>query len=128
MFCVGLLEYHDQNYMDSYKNKKITMFLPRSGPAPRASNNQPNSLLFQCNRSLISTLGKMVWEDISLPSFWSAGFPNEVVISCPNTLSLNLLVYCTVTSWGRQWHPTPVLLTGKSHGQRSLVGCHPQGC
>ena len=23
----------------------------------------------------------------------------------------------------RQWHPTPVLLPGKSHGQRSLVGC-----
>ena len=26
---------------------------------------------------------------------------------------------------GRQWHPTPVLLPGKSHGQRSLVGCSP---
>ena len=25
----------------------------------------------------------------------------------------------------RQWHPTPVLLLGKSHGQRSLVGCSP---
>ena len=25
----------------------------------------------------------------------------------------------------RQWHPTPVLLRGKSHGQRSLVGCSP---
>ena len=25
--------------------------------------------------------------------------------------------------WRRQWHPTPVLLPGKSHGQRSLVGC-----
>ena len=25
----------------------------------------------------------------------------------------------------RQWHPTPVLLPGKSHGQRSLVGCRP---
>ena len=24
-----------------------------------------------------------------------------------------------------QWHPTPVLLPGKSHGQRSLVGCRP---
>ena len=24
-----------------------------------------------------------------------------------------------------QWHPTPVLLPGKSHGQRSLVGCSP---
>ena len=28
----------------------------------------------------------------------------------------------------RQWHPTPVLLPGKSHGQRSLVGCSPWGC
>ena len=27
----------------------------------------------------------------------------------------------------RQWHPTPVLLPGKSHGQRSLVGCSPCG-
>ena len=27
-----------------------------------------------------------------------------------------------------QWHPTPVLLPGKSHGQRSLVGCSPWGC
>ena len=25
------------------------------------------------------------------------------------------------------WHPTPVLLPGKSHGQRSLVGCSPWG-
>ena len=28
----------------------------------------------------------------------------------------------------RQWHPTPVLLPGKSHGRRSLVGCWPWGC
>ena len=27
----------------------------------------------------------------------------------------------------RQWHPTPVLLPGKSHGWRSLVGCSPWG-
>ena len=25
------------------------------------------------------------------------------------------------------WHPTPVLLPGKSHGWRSLVGCSPWG-
>ena len=29
--------------------------------------------------------------------------------------------------WRRQWHPTPVLLPGKSHGQRNLVGCSPWG-
>ena len=28
----------------------------------------------------------------------------------------------------RQWHPTPVLLPGKSHGWRSLEGCSPCGC
>ena len=27
----------------------------------------------------------------------------------------------------RQWHPTPVLLPGKSHGWKSLVGCSPWG-
>ena len=29
--------------------------------------------------------------------------------------------------WRRQWQPIPVLLPGKSHGQRSLVGCSPWG-
>ena len=29
--------------------------------------------------------------------------------------------------WRRQWHPTPVLLPGKSHGRRGLVGCSPWG-
>ena len=27
----------------------------------------------------------------------------------------------------RQWHPTPVLLPGKFHGWRNLVGCSPWG-
>jgi len=26
-----------------------------------------------------------------------------------------------------QWKPTPVLLSGKSHGRKSLVGCSPCG-
>ena len=42
----------------------------------------------------------------------------------------------TLTSWfcksrvdlqRRQWQPTPVLLSGKSHGWQSLVGCSPWG-
>ena len=32
-----------------------------------------------------------------------------------------------ISFWRRQWHPTPVLLPGKSHGWRSLVGCSPWG-
>ena len=29
--------------------------------------------------------------------------------------------------WRRKWQPTPVLLPGKSHGRRSLVGYSPWG-
>ena len=32
-----------------------------------------------------------------------------------------------IVQLSRQWHPSPVLLPGKSHGQRSLVGCSPWG-
>ena len=37
------------------------------------------------------------------------------------------LNYVIAEYWRRQWHPTPVLLLGKSHGRRSLVGCSPWG-
>ena len=34
--------------------------------------------------------------------------------------------FTTSTTWRRRrWHPTPVVLPGKSHGRRSLVGCSP---
>ena len=38
-----------------------------------------------------------------------------------------VLILFKITQWRRQWHPTPVLLPGKSHGRRSLVGCSPWG-
>jgi len=37
------------------------------------------------------------------------------------------LTLTIVRSRRRWWHPTPVLLPGKSHGRRSLVGCSPWG-
>ena len=40
----------------------------------------------------------------------------------------HLIYFCLrALSQRRQWHPTPVLLPGKSHGWRSLVGCSPWG-
>ena len=30
--------------------------------------------------------------------------------------------------WRREWQPTPVVLPGESHGQRSLESYSPQGC
>ena len=51
--------------------------------------------------------------------------PNYTGINCQWILlnsNLNFLLF-----WRRQWHPTPVLLPGKSHGRRSLEGCSPWG-
>ena len=60
------------------------------------------------------------------------------------TINLHFLIYTYINmkeykidlcSWfsndylyvTRRWHPTPVLLPGKSHGWKSLVGCSPWG-
>ena len=50
-----------------------------------------------------------------------------------NDVSRSWLKFCFLIWWNigglerenrrRQWHPTPVLLPGKSHRRRSLVGC-----
>ena len=41
--------------------------------------------------------------------------------------STGIFAIVSFICWRMQWHPTPVLLPGKSHGWRSLVGCSPWG-
>ena len=41
--------------------------------------------------------------------------------------SLVTLVHAAVLQSSKETAPTPVLLPGKSHGRRSLVGCSPWG-
>ena len=36
-------------------------------------------------------------------------------------------IWVKIFSWRRKWQPTPVFFPGKSHGQRSLVGCTVHG-
>ena len=38
------------------------------------------------------------------------------------------ILYIVVCICRRQWQPTPVLLPGRSHGRRSLVGCSSWDC
>ena len=49
---------------------------------------------------------------------------NVVLASAIQKLKLAMIIHI---SWRRRWYPTPVLLPGKSRGQRSLVGCSPWG-
>ena len=52
-----------------------------------------------------------------------------VTLVCPSLLSEMRIVIVPTSEFfrRRQWHPTPVLLPGKSHGRRSLVGWSPWG-
>ena len=45
----------------------------------------------------------------------------------PTFILLSFFTECYCMQRRRRWHPTPVLLPGKPHGQRSLVGCSPWG-
>ena len=65
-----------------------------------------------------------MWDSKSQESWLHFPFPVEGYA----TWALFLWMQpCKVTVRRRQWHPTPVLLPGKSHGWRSLVGCSPWG-
>ena len=51
-------------------------------------------------------------------------YPFTVLTHCTILL---IILSLKLMTWRRQWQPTPVLLPGKSHGRRSLVGCNPRG-
>ena len=71
-----------------------------------------------CKFDITSSFGKGVeqWESASL--LWKC----KLVETLEKQFTI-ILKMCQ----RRQWHPTPVLLPGKSHGWKSLVGCSPWG-
>ena len=42
-------------------------------------------------------------------------------------IHIYIYIHTYIHTYIWQWHATPVLLPGKSHGRRSLVGCSPWG-
>ena len=73
-------------------------------------NSHLYSVLWKLQEALAGYNSYLLCYELNLPSL----FPNpffEVLVPFQR----------------RQWQPTPVLLPGKSHGQRSLVGCSPWG-
>ena len=48
-------------------------------------------------------------------------------LHCIDSYFQSIYIVLSSISQRRQWLPTPVLLPGKSHGWRSLVGCSPWG-
>ena len=79
-----------------------------------------------------------VWDAVQTARFYPSAFvseaqrymfPNGCSSLSNSTMGLSFpLQQHSVTNENlRQWHPTSVLLLGKSHGWRSLVACRPWG-
>ena len=69
-------------------------------------------------------LAKFNGYDISSSSVLSCSTFGGIISFLKRDRVSLLCVFFKVTR-RRQWQPTPVLLPGKSHGWKSLVGCYP---
>ena len=80
-----------------------------------------NESILQCSTFFIVQLSHAYMTTGKTIALTRRTFVDEVM-----SLLFNMLSRLVIRR--RQWHPTPVLLPGKSHGRRSLVGCSPWGC
>ena len=61
-----------------------------------------------------------------LPTLWISDLRLQT-LAWVSSMSYRFRICWLSPTRRRQWHPTPVLLPGESHGWRSLVGCSPWG-
>ena len=113
---------------------------PRELPEGPAITTQ--KLRMHVPRDQSVTNGEGSWANVS-PSLFHYSHPQQSILTMPltqgkipdhlplNTVTtqhnLSSLSLSMSPRSERRWHPTPVLLPGKSHGWRSLVGCSPWG-
>ena len=76
-----------------------------------------------CQAPLSSTISQSLLKFMSVESVM---LPNHLIF-CHSLLFLLQFGAMYGVQGRRQWHPTPVLLPGISHGWRSLEGCSPWG-
>ena len=80
--------------------------------------------------TLISVPTPRLIYSLLVPSYDSAVPVCESIHTHTHTHThIYIYIYTYTQAFGlpRQWHPTPVLLPGESHGRRSLVGCSSWG-
>ena len=113
--------------------------LPCPSPSPRAcSNSCPLSRwcyptispsvvpFFSCSQSFPES-GSFPMSQLFVSGDQSIEDSVSALVLPMNIQDWFPLGLTSLISRRRQWHPTPVLLPGKSHGWRSLVGCCPWG-
>ena len=98
------------------KNPAANAGDPRDvGPIPELgrSSRRGNGSLLQ-DSCLGNPMDRRPWQDTV-----HGVTKSQTGLSTPTHNHIHMYIYWI---WRRQWQPTPVLLPGKSHGPRSLVG------
>ena len=123
--------------------KSVFIPIPKKGNAKECSNYHTIALISHASKVMLKTF------KLGFNGMWTKNFQmykldlekaeeSEVILlisagsskkqeSFRKTSTSALLTTLKLLTQRRQWHPTPVLLPGKSHGRRSLVGCNPWG-
>ena len=85
-----------------------------------SEQSKVQSVVFDCGISDPVGEHQQIWKVILFRNFNSQHVTNFL---------LDSVFICSLgtSAQRRRWHPTPVLLPGKSHGRRSLVGYSPWG-
>ena len=91
--------------------------LPGDVPNPRLLH----LLHWQAGSLPLAPFGKPLY------SIWVASLVAQLVKICLQCRRPGFDPWVGKIPWRRKWQPTPAFLLGKSHGQRSLVGCSPWG-
>ena len=91
----------------------VVMYRCESWTIKKAECQRIWTLLLNCG------VGEDSWESRGLQPVWDGS--NQSILKEINP------EYSGLLSWRRKLQPTPVLLPGKFHGWRSLVGCHLWG-
>ena len=98
-----------------------------------SSNQADFPLLLNWNDKHRSLPGiwHLLWFFFFMSKWQTHNYQGYLIFSCSNSwwhfflmsfFPSHYLVFSQKWGWRRWWHPTPVLLPGKSHGRRSLVG------
>ena len=80
------------------------------------------------NNHFMYILPNVTYKELKVENWWQTGlsdYKTHWFLTARGSTSL--LDLGTLVSWRSQWHPTPVLLPGKPHTRRSLVGYRPWG-
>ena len=109
----------------SYSLQAVKDTLAPCGPAVISYLSYYHSLLFPCLHSCSHTLNSKqdLHDQVNL-NHHSHALNSSLIYPC---LCCQFNSWVGRIPWRRKWHPTPVLLLGKSRGRRILVGYSPWG-